>query len=704
MFIHLKKYSNLIICIILTLIFISLSIFYFDFNHLRIIESFKDLFDSFKYYLNELFDFKFNVNLSVNKLTAQDYSLPFNLPQTWNKFKFIIKEYFKLFFSLNNLKSFIIDVLIYIEIIAQIITIVLPLFLIFYLLVDRTVINNNYSHDSSPLKFYKKIEDFIFKPIKSFFLSLNKYVKNSIFKLLWIIIWLFNLNIITILIELLAYYLYFISSFDISSIYIQIFKLLIDLNIMIEFIPGFIWLLIFIFFFHKLRVSRALNILNNYEYRNRGFINERSIVLMLNGTMGKKKTTIITDIALSQEAMLRDKALDLLLDCDMEFPNFPWINLELFIKSMIKHNHVKNLSSIKKIIRRKKEWFNDHPLNKNIFYYDYEKYGLTYNNNLFIKDIWDTIEEYAQLYFVYIIQSSLIISNYSIRSDNEFIDFGNFPLWSTDFLNKNPYHQVNNFSHILDFDMLRLGKKVIENNKKENVFEFGVVVITEIGKERGNAIENQTFKKTDDEANPKNDLFNSWLKMCRHSSTIRNFPFIKVICDDQRPESLGADARELTEIVYINKCSPKLLSLNFFEFEELVINFLYKKFINYYLKIRNERGDNLLIIYILKKFIFSIYNYYTKIYNSFGFYELDLDVEKGTLDGIKDCKKYYLNFKKIYSKRFSTDCFSDFFHSKSIKSTIGLNDLESFKSIKATYEEMELENSYFFNDLTKKLK
>ena len=192
--------------------------------------------------------------------------------------------------------------------------------------------------------------------------------------------------------------------------------------------------------------------------------------------------------------------------------------------------------------------------------------------------------------------------------------------------------------------------------------------------------------------------------MCRHSSTIRNFPFIKVICDDQRPESLGADARELTEIVYINKCSPKLLSLNFFEFEELIINFLYKKFINYYLKIRNERGDNLLIIYILKKFIFSIYNYYTKIYNSFGFYELDLDVEKGTLDGIKDSKKYYLNFKKIYSKRFSTDCFSDFFHSKSIKSTIGLNDLESFKSIKATYEEMELENSYFFNDLTQKLK
>ena len=39
-------------------------------------------------------------------------------------------------------------------------------------------------------------------------------------------------------------------------------------------------------------------------------------------------------------------------------------------------------------------------------------------------------------------------------------------------------------------------------------------------------------------------------------------------------------------------------------------------------------------------------------------------------------------FKKIYSKRFSTDCFSDFFTQKALKSKLGLNDLQEFKRYK----------------------
>ena len=56
--------------------------------------------------------------------------------------------------------------------------------------------------------------------------------------------------------------------------------------------------------------------------------------------------------------------------------------------------------------------------------------------------------------------------------------------------------------------MLRLGKKVMENNPKAGSFEFGVASITEIGKERGNNLELKEVKKGTDEANQKNDLFN----------------------------------------------------------------------------------------------------------------------------------------------------------------------------------------------------
>ena len=49
---------------------------------------------------------------------------------------------------------------------------------------------------------------------------------------------------------------------------------------------------------------------------------------MICGTMGQKKTTAITDMTLSQEKMFRDKAFDKLLENDMKFPYFPYINLE----------------------------------------------------------------------------------------------------------------------------------------------------------------------------------------------------------------------------------------------------------------------------------------------------------------------------------------------------------------------------------------
>ena len=58
-------------------------------------------------------------------------------------------------------------------------------------------------------------------------------------------------------------------------------------------------------------------------------------------------------------------------------------------------------------------------------------------------------------------------------------------------------------------------------------------------------------------------------------------------------------------------------------------------------------------------------------------------------------------FKKIYARRFSTDCFSDFFNAKALRSKFGLDDLPEFKTEKASFDEMLMENSYFFNDLVK---
>ena len=431
-------------------------------------------------------------------------------------------------------------------------------------------------------------------------------------------------------------------------------------------------------------------------------------------------------MALSQEAMLRDKAFEKILENDLKFPNFPWVNLENAIKCEMGKHTVYNLATVRKYVRHLAACFYTARKSKSVyksikrhlkkqynlrydnlcFGYDYERYGFTYDDKLKITDIWETAETYAQLYFIYVIQSSLIISNYSVRTDGVLSDIGNFPLWNEDFFRRDSRfaESYSRHAHIVDFDSLRLGRKVIEENINADSFEFGVVVITEVGKERGNSIELSEKKKKDETTNQKNDLFNSWLKMVRHSATVDNFPFVRVITDEQRPESWGADARDLCEIVHIRESGETRLAMPFFSLAELLYDWFFGKFTGLYYEYRYNRADNTLSMYLLKGLTAFIRKYYGGIYNRFGYCRLSVDVESGTQDGQAESNKYYLMSKKIYSKRFSTDCFSDFFTEKALRSPVGIDDLPEYSTEKATFDELSEQNSYFINDLLNGLK
>lgn len=281
------------------------------------------------------------------------------------------------------------------------------------------------------------------------------------------------------------------------------------------------------------------------------------------------------------------------------------------------------------------------------------------------------------------------------------LDAGNFPMWVNDFFPETKKRE-SRFSHILDFDVLRLGKKIIEDNPNIGSFEFGVVVITEVGKERGNNLELKELKKGTEETNQKNDLFNSWLKMCRHSATVDNFPFIKVFTDEQRPESWGADARDLCEIVHIVSAGETKLALPFYTIEEMIADHLFRGFMNLYYDFRYRRGDNTLLVYLFKWVTSVIFRHNVRIYNRYGFSQLKVEKEAGTMDGKPTKKTYYLMNQKIYSSRFSTDCFSDYFNDMAKKTNVGLNDYIEYACEKASVEELKLQNSYFINSLYNK--
>ena len=580
--------------------------------------------------------------------------------------------------------------------------IALPCVLILGMLIRRLYRSGNTKHnrDTVPLKVFKGIAKATYQPIKRFVLSYRAFLReNKQLVVLWFVVWAFHLNLVTILTEFFAYYFWFSVSYEFITVITQVNKLLIDLQVILKHFPWWSIAMGAYLLFARWRKNIALNRLRHFEARNCGFINELPIVSMSCGSMGKRKTTLITDMVLSQEVMFRQKALAILQQNDMKFPYFPWIKFEDELRACMEHGTVYNLASVKTWVALKRSRFIRHRNAEwQLYGYDYRRYGNVFDDALKISRLFDVLEIYAQAYFIYIMQSSLILANYSIRTDNALIDCGNFPLWLTDFFPKHR-RECNRHAHILDFDVLRLGKKVLENNPKAGSFEFGVVAITEIGKERGNNLELKEVKKGTDEANQKNDLFNSWLKMCRHSATVDNFPFIKVFTDEQRPESWGADARDLCDVIHIVSSGEQRLALPLYTIEEMISEWAFNRFMRLYEDFRFRRGDNTLLVHILKSVTAWLWRRNLRIYNRFGYSILKIEKERGTMDGKAENKKYFIMNGKIYARRFATDCFSDYFNDMAKRSGAGLNEYAEYVTEKANVSELRAQNSYFINAL-----
>ena len=698
-----RRIFNICLTIVITAAFILLGAFVFGDSYLRFGETSKDFGLSVGYYFCTLFGLDHDIVPSVTEYSSvMDWDIL--LPSDFEGFTSQAKSFFSLLVDEENFAGYWAKVGDVMLVLLKVVAIILPCLLVLGLVIRRLYKSGNTKHnkDTVPLKVFKSFSRCLYQPLKRTVLSYRDFLtEHRAVWILWAVVWTFHLNAASIVTDFLAYYFYFVLSFDVANLYVQVCKLFIDLQVIFRYFPW--WCIAFIcwLLFDHWRKSIALNRLRHFEARNCGFINELPIVSMACGSMGKKKTTLITDMVLSQEVMFRQKALEILQQNDMKFPYFPWIAFEDELRRCMEHGTVYNLASVKAWVALKRSRFLRHRNAQTQLYgYDYARYGTTFDDSLKISRLFEVLETYAQAYFIYVLESSLIVANYSVRTDNMMADNGNFPMWITDFFPKRRRPQSRH-AHILDFDVLRLGRKVLENNPKAGSFEFGVVGITEIGKERGNNLELKEVKKGADDTNQKNDLFNSWLKMCRHSATVDNFPFIKVFTDEQRPESWGADARDLCDVVHIVSSGNTRLTLPFYTIEEMISEWMFNRFISLYYDFRFRRGDNTLLVHILKSVTAWLWRRNLCIYNRYGYSILKIEKERGTMDGKTENKKYYLMSAKIYAQRFSTDCFSDYFNDMAGKSGMGLMDYLEYATEKATVEELKMQNSYFINGLYK---
>ena len=702
-----------LISIFVTVVFVALGVFVFPNAICRLLEALRDFCLSAAFYFCEVLGFEDMISPTVNNLPewqiAPSKFAPLTLLPSWEEFQLWWNEYWSRFATWKTLLEylvFLMDVLYYVsQGFLIVFTVAFPMYFIFQFYITKK--NNVRNKDSKALIFFKKLWR------KTFYRAINRVRNYAAFlrekrayKTIWICLWLFYFNAFTILVEFLAFYLYFVFTFDFVSIYTQIYKLLLDLTCVIRFIPGVIWAVIIIILLEKLAENVGYKELRHRERRNRGFLNERSIVSIFYGTMGAGKTATITDAALSAEVELRDRAFDVIMECDFCFPYFPWINLEHELRIATAFHVCYDLASVRRWVRKKyKRWLKN-PCREKIFDYDYARYGVTHDDKLKVENVWQVIEDYACAYLVYAVQCSLIISNYSIRTDNVLSDLGNFPMWDSDFFSRDSkrMEEDSRRSHILDFDMLRFGKRVLKNNPNAHALGFGVYVFTELDKERKNdqELRTQGVKGTDEEANQKNDLFNSLLKMIRHAVMIRNRVMIICLGDLQRPEDWGANGRDVGEIAFIAEKGEKTAVLPFwapFWWYATLYELLFSPFVQLYYQYRFSRADNTAPMYFLHGLMAKFKAGYQGRVNTFASRKMKLEVESGRMDRKPLERYYFLSDKKAFAERYGTDCLSAIFERYSLLNTVGIMDMATYAEKMASDAELQMQHSYFQRDL-----
>lgn len=730
------------ICVAITLGFLGCG-FLFPNALPRVAESFRDFGTSFVYYVFDIFleDYPCPVQPTVMQMPSWEWSEspwePLRLfPWTWEEFKVLWVEYWALFATGENLAAYWEFFSGFFEVLAKLLLYLMPL------LVPIIVYSKKYtqpkepladeepgkaaeppSEASAPCRWFESFVFAVFYPVGRWMRSIFTYFyeENRQFFNAWVAIWLLHFNIISIGVSALAWFMYFVVEFDAISLYTQFVKLFMDITPMIRFLPSVLWVVIAFLVLDYVAKESGYAVLEHNERKNRGFLNERGVVTVIYGNMGTGKTRMLTSLALSAEKQLRDQALEIMLEADMKFQNFPWHKLRAAVKQRMEEHRIVDIFSIRRWIR---ELYSAYSYLENkgllswcpdcsrelIFDYDVEHYRMTYNDNLTISHLFDVISDYAQAYFVYAIQTSLILSNYSIRTDFDVIDNGYFPLYNDDFFRRKPEYIPfeSKYSHILDFDMLRLGKRMLEDNPNRNALGFGVYIVSEIDKERKNELEvrkskaSKKSKEADatEECTQDNDLFNACIKMIRHCTVIANRVFVKVLCDLQRPEDWGAAGREVGEVVFIDSKGEKAPVLPLFSPFWLIsgLNFIHSLFFKFYLKYINVREDNTLLLYLFKN-VTAFYNHYLdRNEKLFGCQTFDLEVESGRMDGNVKKRKFYGMDKKDFPKRYCTDAMSAIFD---LPNTVSIADIVCYADILATAAERDKMHSHMQSDINK---
>lgn len=652
-----------------------------------------------------------------------------------------IKALFQLFGDLlierENLRAYFALIS---EIIASgamiLLALLLPLVLLYAVVrLAYSTVDTDTGEYSAPLKIWLSFEHNALLPVFNFIKGYIRFLFDKekriplLYVVAFIVVWLWNLNLFTISFEIIAFLLWIPFSGEIENIFVQIAKFLLDASVIFQTVPTFLLIIIGWVLFDLVRRHIGFSRLKADEEDNKQFLKDNPGNLLATGKPRVGKTKTITDMALSQNVLFREIAQEKSRERQMQFPHFPWSVLRKTIEELrdlpnfglqyirdffgeLQEAFETRKKTPKEERKRKLERFRalGYQGKDFIFGYNFERYGLTYNDNLTYIPVWKAIELYAEEYAIYTSPTPLILGNYPIRTSIRWKKYGNYPLMKADFFRIKPYELVEytEWNHIVPHDALRLGVKMNPNGEYNNSVDLGCVVLSELGKELGNQMTNRgkDNEKDSKKCNPNNDLWTTNAKMISHGLTIDYECYFRIFGDEQRAMSVLADFRELGSEMRILKKHKEKIKMPFFAFGELIY-ILSTKAMNKFLDYFNSRHGKVTLLEYLITSVYKIFvfDHYIRIRNQFASYRVDLKIKDDSNgEGDKDAKKlkYMISRKKTCADIYDTGYFGTVYREKFKRSKVGgLEKIPQFTDMSPTIPQMEFMGSRFNRDVFK---
>ena len=229
---------SIIVTVVISAIFLGLTAVFWQ-SYVRFGEACKDFGHSAAYYVCELFGIDYSFTPTVTEYSGV-LQWEIFLPSDWNGFTASAKEYFALLISGENFAGYWAKVGDVMLVAAKVIAILLPCVIVLLLVIYRMYRQGNTKHnqDTKPLKAFKWLAARTYQPVKQAVLCYREYLsQHKGIWVCWIILWVFHLNLASIVTGFFAYYFYFVLSFDVANFYVQICKLFIDLQVIFRHFP-----------------------------------------------------------------------------------------------------------------------------------------------------------------------------------------------------------------------------------------------------------------------------------------------------------------------------------------------------------------------------------------------------------------------------------------------------------------------------------